>query len=329
MADISALTGLTQNSAGDTSLAAIKTAVGNVNDSIGAGIDLTNVELLESADKQTWYVGGGNIDEPSFIFSAFGTEASPREDGGVILGLQDHYKALTLGRFGTPQSSYQFEGYFLPGSTSGYTVLDVRGFNETGGSYNFHGIHVATAYNGTFSTPGFNTSLWVQASDGNVANVAYSGIEINTDNLVGNEGPSWWVSPRKAGLQIVDGAGTGLPNGEPFYLSTVGCLINGYTTSVGIYGFSDVGIHIYTPYTAGVGTGIKMDQNIYTGIDLHSGTFVGEAINATGQMIRTGWLNTVNVGAAGTPSGGGYIYSKSGALYYKGSSGTETKIANA
>lgn len=36
-----------------------------------------------------------------------------------------------------------------------------------------------------------------------------------------------------------------------------------------------------------------------------------------------------NVTAPATPSGGGYLYVKSGALYFKGSSGTETKVANA
>ena len=46
-------------------------------------------------------------------------------------------------------------------------------------------------------------------------------------------------------------------------------------------------------------------------------------------QVSAGLWYLPNVTAPATPSGGGYLYVKSGALYFKGSSGTETKVANA
>lgn len=45
--------------------------------------------------------------------------------------------------------------------------------------------------------------------------------------------------------------------------------------------------------------------------------------------VGSGLWYLSNVSAPSTPASGGYLYVKSGALYFKGSSGTETKVANA
>jgi hypothetical protein len=51
---------------------------------------------------------------------------------------------------------------------------------------------------------------------------------------------------------------------------------------------------------------------------------------STGLKVETGYIAISDTSApGGTPSGGGYLYVESGALKYKGSSGTVTTIANA
>ena len=46
-------------------------------------------------------------------------------------------------------------------------------------------------------------------------------------------------------------------------------------------------------------------------------------------QVSAGLWFLPNTTAPATPTGGGYLYVKAGALYYKGSSGTETKVADA
>jgi hypothetical protein len=46
-------------------------------------------------------------------------------------------------------------------------------------------------------------------------------------------------------------------------------------------------------------------------------------------QVSVGLMFLPNQSSPATPTGGGYLYAKAGALYYKGSSGTETKVANA
>lgn len=54
-----------------------------------------------------------------------------------------------------------------------------------------------------------------------------------------------------------------------------------------------------------------------------------QLVSIGGNTLATPIINLANVSTPGTPSGSGYLYVSGGALWYKGSSGTNTKIANA
>jgi len=255
---------------------------------------ITISNFLKSLGTTGDYVSRGvNTDIPTVIKCISGETSSPRT-GDAVFVFQDKYKNTASG--GNSKTSYRFDGYHIGTATGPYSAFQIFGSDQVNSSATpFVALHVAAAYEGVNPSTYTGTwGAWFQASDGGKDHAGIVGLEIATDTLYGDTGTDWWTGPaRKAGLQVVDSVANW--PGSVYYFSHVGAFIRGYRTGVGIFGYKDTAIHIYTPLTATTGTGILIDQSIATGINLASGTFSSAAINATGKTCYFGntfWGNS-------------------------------------
>lgn len=255
------------------------------------------------------------------------TTGSGRFPTGLTLGVAGTTRPrITLAtldankRFSLNIGSADFNGVRDDHLTWGWNLSDGGGANEIAGEPSLWFGLEAHYFNG--SNHMMELNLDYQGADG-VTNKRYMGFEVNRSTHIAN----WGFAGQKLRIE-------GAINGSQFQFvpgnDNTGVIFRfasgGTLAQIGNDGTTSQDA-AKTPNYMSIGPTAFVD---YAGVSMKNGGGVGVGMQATNAPLSVGgYAFIANGSAPDTPTGGGHLYVESGALKYKGSSGTVTTLGNA